>query len=279
MSATGQTLHTPQAGAVKVDGGSLTVEGSIFHDNSVVNSSFPSVRRNIHCVSGELTMETLSGETGQRISFRVDQKDSAEDSETCWETADSVWSLAGSVRVEREIENRNRQIDRNLLATANIQNWNETSLELILNESSLSNTLSVEHEWRLRLIFGDGVAGTEWITVERQSRAAEKKAQTTQAMKVLLPIVISVIAALALFTIIVCVLAGPRRGESGCRRVDEHDGRQILQQLPAEHSERVKTGGASFTGTVALGKKEDEKLEEEPHTTAQFLCEAMRCDG
>ncbi|KAK2942125.1 hypothetical protein BLNAU_22968 [Blattamonas nauphoetae] len=320
-------------GAVKVDGGSLTVEGSIFHDNSVVNSSFPSVRRNIHCVSGELTMETLSGGDGTKdfpsawikveegcefSSLIVDAHaplfiptllPSLSKVETNKKTAQKTVKLAGkllipcglSLEVFEWNEKSKTETDKSTeisLATANIQNWNETSLELILNESSLSNTLSVEHEWRLRLIFGDGVAGTEWITV-KQSRAAEKKAQTTQAMKVLLPIVISVIAALALFTIIVCVLCCRRKAKQS------EEKQNLLTQQELDHVEvkvdveesmnmmadrfsnnfqpntlsESKLEGASFTGTVALGKKEDEKLEEEPHTTAQFLCEAMRCDG
>ncbi|KAK2942117.1 hypothetical protein BLNAU_22960 [Blattamonas nauphoetae] len=325
------THHTQ--GAVKVDGGSLTVEGSIFHDNAVVNSSFPSVRRNIHCVSGELTMETLSGGDGTKdfpsawikveegcefSSLIVDAHaplfvptllPSLSKVETNKKTAQKTVKLAGkllipcglSLEVFEWNERSKTETDKSTeisLATANIQNWNETSLELILNESSLSNTLSVEHEWQLRLVFGDGVAETEWITV-KQSRAAEKKAQTTEAMKVLLPIVISVIAALALFTIIVCVLCCRRKAKQSEEKqnllnqqeldhvevkVDVEESMNMMvdrfsNNFPPKTLSESKLENAGFTGNANLTKKEDEEGEEEPHKTAQFLCEAMKCDG
>ncbi|KAK2940114.1 hypothetical protein BLNAU_24976 [Blattamonas nauphoetae] len=181
MSATGQTR------AVKVDGGSLTVEGSIFHDNSVVNSSFPSVRRNIHCVSGETYDGNTEWGDGTKdfpsAWIKVEEGCQFSKVETKQEDSAKTVKLAGkllipcglSLEVFEWNEKSKTETDKSTeisLATANIQNWNETSLELILNESSLSNTLNVEHEWRLRLVFGDGVAGTEWITV-KQSRAAE----------------------------------------------------------------------------------------------------------
>ncbi|KAK2957899.1 hypothetical protein BLNAU_7075 [Blattamonas nauphoetae] len=322
-----------QIGAVEMDGGSLTIDGSIFHDNAVDNSSFPSVRRNIHCLAGRLTMETLSGGDGQLAgssawiaveegcqfsSLIVDAHaplfiptllPSLSKVETNKKTAQKTVKLAGkllipcglSLEVFEWNEKSKTATDKSTeisLVTANIQNWNETSLELILNESSLSNTLNVEHEWRLRLVFGDGVAGVEWITL-KQSRAAEKKAQTTQAMKVLLPIVISVIAALALFTIIVCVVCCRRKAKQSEEKqnllnqqeldhvevkVDVEESMNMMadrfsNNFPPKTLSESKLEGAGFTGNVELTKKEDEEGEEEPHTTAKFLCEAMRCDG
>ncbi|KAK2946541.1 hypothetical protein BLNAU_18517 [Blattamonas nauphoetae] len=52
------------SGGIWMDGGSMKVEASTFHDNFVSNSSFPSVRRNIHCSNGVLNIESLSGGDG-----------------------------------------------------------------------------------------------------------------------------------------------------------------------------------------------------------------------
>ncbi|KAK2942115.1 hypothetical protein BLNAU_22987 [Blattamonas nauphoetae] len=234
-------------GAVEMDGGSLRVEASTFHDNAVDNSSFPSVRRNIHCLTGQLTVETLSGGDGTKdfpsAWINVEEEchfsspivdphtplfipallPSLSKVETNKKTSQTVVKLAGKLLIPCGLSldvfewNEKSQIatDKSTevsLATANIQNWNEASLELTLNESSLSKTLKIEHEWRLRLVFGNGVSGTEWITVKK-SRAAEKKAHATEAMKVLLPIVISLIVALVLFIVIVCVIYHRRKGK------------------------------------------------------------------
>ncbi|KAK2947169.1 hypothetical protein BLNAU_17874 [Blattamonas nauphoetae] len=78
-------------GAVEMDGGSLRVEASTFHDNAVDNSSFPSVRRNIHCLTGQLThYSSLS-------KVETNKKTSQNSCETCWETADSMWAVIGCV--------------------------------------------------------------------------------------------------------------------------------------------------------------------------------------
>ncbi|KAK2940168.1 hypothetical protein BLNAU_24923 [Blattamonas nauphoetae] len=137
-------------GAVEMDGGSLRVEASTFHDNAVDNSSFPSVRRNIHCLTGQLTVETLSGEMGQRISPSATTP-SLSKVETNKKTSQTVVKLAGKLLIPCGLSldvfewNEKSQIatDKSTevsLATANIQNWNEASLELTLNESSLQNT-------------------------------------------------------------------------------------------------------------------------------------------
>ncbi|KAK2958988.1 hypothetical protein BLNAU_6004 [Blattamonas nauphoetae] len=320
-----------QSGAVRMDGGSLRVLGGIFSDNSASNTSFPSVRRNIHCSRGQLNVESLGGGDGSKdfpsawitagedcqfsssivdtqsplfIPTLLPSKSSVTtDSKTKFITADISGTLLIPCDLSLEVfewnDTSHSETGKTAEISANVQKWNETAVVVVLNESSLSQSLSAIHEWRLRLIFGVGVRGSESLTV-KVSRAAERKAQAAKAMKVLLPIVIAVFVALVLFFVVVCVLCRRRKGKKSEEKenllsrqeldvvemkvdVDGSLNMMIDQQsnnFPSDTLHNSKAGIAGFTGEVGKeGTKKVEENEKEEIPTVQFLCEAMRCDG
>ncbi|KAK2948410.1 hypothetical protein BLNAU_16665 [Blattamonas nauphoetae] len=225
-----------ESGGIWMDGGSLKVEGGIFHDNFVSNSSFPSVRRNIHCSNGELNIESLSGGDGQLpgtsgwisvgeschfsssvvdvrsplfiASLNGSKSKVSKNSKTKTFTAELVGSLLIPCGLWVEVFEWNEKTKSETgkvevdLSKASIEKWNETRLTLRLSEDTLRKSLDAEQEWRLRVMCGSGVGGEDWVRV-KMSVVAERKAQAVESLKWVIPVAAGIMAAIIVVLIVI----------------------------------------------------------------------------
>ncbi|KAK2956321.1 hypothetical protein BLNAU_8688 [Blattamonas nauphoetae] len=228
------------SGGIWMDGGSMKVEASTFHDNFVSNSSFPSVRRNIHCSNGVLNIESLSGGDGQLPgmsgwisvgdgchfsssvvdirsplfipSLNRSKSTISRNSKTKTFTAALVGSLLIPCGLWIEVfewdEKTKRETGKSVevdLSPTSIENWNETSLTLKLNEDTLKKSLEMEQEWRLRVMSGSGIGGDDWVRL-KMSVVAERKAQAVESLKWVIPVAAGIIAAMVVILIVIVCL-------------------------------------------------------------------------
>ncbi|KAK2944561.1 hypothetical protein BLNAU_20515 [Blattamonas nauphoetae] len=176
------------SGAVWMEGGTLTVETSAFHDNSPHDALFPSARRNIDCSSGgRMMIGSLSGGDGTPTSPSpwISQNDcsleglesirsaplfiptlSSSESSSEFSKQNKTFSMwiVGSTLIQcglclevfeivsskSEKVGRAKSFDLSLEST----DWkNETHISVSISSSSLSS-LDSSLEWRGRLLFG-----------------------------------------------------------------------------------------------------------------------------
>ncbi|KAK2955784.1 putative Protein tyrosine kinase [Blattamonas nauphoetae] len=223
-------------GAVAVSGGSLTIDGASFQDNSAQNTSFPSVRRNVRCSNAQVNVTTLhAGDgaiPGSSSWFYAEEGCSVVSSvinplspffiPTLNKTETKVSynkksgqftvSIAGLLLIPCGLELEVFEFDdktKRETGTKKIvdfsettpSKWTETALTVVLTESSLTKSINSTFEWRARLNYGNAIATTEYITL-KQSAASERKSFAQQSMKIIIPIAASVAALLVLLLLI-----------------------------------------------------------------------------
>ncbi|KAK2961102.1 hypothetical protein BLNAU_3870 [Blattamonas nauphoetae] len=235
-------FHELPQGALNMKGGTITIDSSVFRDNTPNHEMFPSARRNIVC-SGEreVRIGTLSSGDGthdtpsawmslgycQLKSKSVDETkllfiptlDSNKTTSTFTNQTYDV-SFFGSVLMpcglglevvewdeKEKVEKRSTTIE---LAGLNSSEWSETSVNLKLNRSSIKD---IDHslEIRARLAFGLNQSTANHILL-KISDATAKKAQTLERTKKtlfwLIPVIASVVV---LFLVLIIVMICRRR--------------------------------------------------------------------
>ncbi|KAK2941339.1 hypothetical protein BLNAU_23745 [Blattamonas nauphoetae] len=284
------------SGGIWMDGGSMKVEASTFHDNFVSNSSFPSVRRNIHCSNGVLNIESLSGGDGGTElsksawisvgdgchfsssvvdvhsphfipSLNRSKSTISRNSKTQTFTAGLVGSLLIPCGLWVEVfewnEKTKAETGRSVevdLSTTSIEKWNETSLTLKLNEDTLKESLEMEQEWRLRVMSGSGIGGDDWVRL-KMSVVAERKAQAVESLKWVIPVAAGIIAAMIVILIVIVCCRRKRKTKQsekeGLLADQELDG--VDEKLFVDDSVNImgdRTGNHLHSSTLIESREE-----------------------
>ncbi|KAK2951686.1 hypothetical protein BLNAU_13425 [Blattamonas nauphoetae] len=234
------TFSNLPLGATSQKGGNLSIETSAFHDNSPVDSFFPSARRNIHCEGmGQLTIGSLNGGDGLLAdsSGWIDVGDCSlsgmesllpsplfvptlsSDSTCSLNKKDKSFSISivGTTLIpcglslevyeitKKGKEGRNTPFD---LSQSSTLSFTDEKITLSLPQSSFSS-FEPSLEWRGRLIYGNGVHTNTSFTIQMNS--SDKFSQLSKDnMRWWLPLII-VLSSLALLIIFIVVLCWRRR--------------------------------------------------------------------
>ncbi|KAK2944715.1 hypothetical protein BLNAU_20351 [Blattamonas nauphoetae] len=207
-------FHELPQGALNMKGGTITIDSSVFRDNTPNFSSFPSVRRNILCSGeGEVNIGTLSSGDGTQTT----PSPTKTKSKVTKEVYDVI--LAGSVLIpcglgleilewdESKKTYRNSEIVD--LAGLNTSEWIETSVSFKLNRKDIK-IVDQSFELHARLAFGQEQS-TDNHFVLKISDAAARKAQSLEQAKNTLPWLIPVIVATVLLLLLIIIFLICRR--------------------------------------------------------------------
>ncbi|KAK2942603.1 hypothetical protein BLNAU_22478 [Blattamonas nauphoetae] len=242
-SVTSSTFSGLSLGAINIEGGNLTIETSVFHDNSPNHSSFPSARRNIHCSDeGQVTIGSLHGGDGtvdhpsawiSAIDCEVGGADAKQASPHFIPTLSSkstssfnkknktfTLEMTGTTLIpcglflevfevtKEKTEGNTEEAKLDLDTTTS---FTETSISITLSQSSLSS-LDPSLEWRGRLIFGENERSTESFVV--QASSVERLSQSVKDnMKWWLPV--AIVLGISFILLIVIVLLCCQRKKNG----------------------------------------------------------------
>ncbi|KAK2954928.1 hypothetical protein BLNAU_10067 [Blattamonas nauphoetae] len=314
-------------GAVRMKNGSLTIETSSFHDNTPLSSSFPSLRRNIVCSDGgTIEVGSLSGGDGHLAgsSTWIQIDDCAVTSTvvnpkasffipTLNENETSVGKKTNSFEVKivgeqmvgcglgltisewDEKTNKTQNSTTLDILSLNPSTFTEASIALTLSRSTLTSKLNETFEWRVRLSFGQNQTTDEWFVLKK-SLAGEKKAQSLeQAKKVLpwlLPVVIVAALAIVAIVLILCCLAR-RKNQNGDTSEMEDDENEVEEKeedmngvsrsvLNKAGTDRiVQHNMPTSINSAQLGHTGNEEVEQETTLLPGLmeLREGLRCDG
>ncbi|KAK2961671.1 hypothetical protein BLNAU_3469 [Blattamonas nauphoetae] len=238
-------------GAIAVNGSLLSLFNTVFIANSANDQMFPSISRNIRCLSGAVEIEN-------------EQRDN-EESESLWISTDDCVVKKGSELVAsglfvpkldvgktKSVSNKNKSVSIDLVGSMLIPcnlfllisevgsssssdglrieltpskfGWkNESSISVLLSSSELDK-LNRTFGWNGTLVFGDGWT-TDWFVV-KVSESDERKALMKQAMKWMIPLIAGCVVALLVIIIVVVLL---RRRSSKAKEKDS-----LLKQQQAE---------------------------------------------
>ncbi|KAK2943546.1 hypothetical protein BLNAU_21533 [Blattamonas nauphoetae] len=275
-------------GAIQMKGGQLSVEGSIFHDNTPWNVEFESVRHNIHCSdSGKVSIGSVGGGDGssdiRRHSWIGAEECSVEGEGVKEESPFFIPSLDVS-KSEVKLNKEKTKYSFDLVGTTLIpcglflevfeksgkngangpfvreltqsttESFSETNIkvEVVVKEISLS--ISAESEWHARLLFGQG-AHTDSFQVKR-SAADDRKAQTRKTMSWLIPVICASVALLLFIIILVVLLRRRRQKNDTAANTSKHE---ELDALPLDKIEDIVDYSLPNSSIVAV-----------PDTDAQF---------
>ncbi|KAK2959572.1 putative large repetitive protein [Blattamonas nauphoetae] len=258
-------FHELPQGALNMKSGRITIDDSIFRDNTPNHDLFPSARRNILCSDeGEVRIGKLRSGDGTEDglspwmalddchlnSTSVDAKkalfiptlDSSKTKSKHTSKSYDV-SIVGSVLMpcglglevvewdERaKVEKRSTTIE---LAGLNSSEWTDTSVNFTLNLSSIKD---VDHtqEIRARLSFGHNQSTSNHMVL-KISDATEKKAltleQTKKALVWLIPVIVAVVA---FFLILTIVLLCRRKRQQKDDRENLLKNRELDQHEPID---------------------------------------------
>ncbi|KAK2958231.1 hypothetical protein BLNAU_6718 [Blattamonas nauphoetae] len=257
-------FHELPQGALTIQGGTITIDSSVFRDNTPNHELFPSARRNILCSGeGEVRIGTLSSGDGTpsapsawmalgdchlnstsvdgtKLLF-IPTLDSTKTKSKSTSKSYEV-SLVGSVLMpcglglevvewdeKAKVEKRSTTIE---LAGLNSSEWSETSVNLILNRSSITD---IDHSLELhaKLSFGQNQR-TDNHFVLKISDASEKKALTLEQTKKALVWLIPVIVAVVTFIIIVIIVLICRK-----QRQQKDDRENLLKNRELDQQEPI----------------------------------------
>ncbi|KAK2944705.1 hypothetical protein BLNAU_20398 [Blattamonas nauphoetae] len=222
--------HLPQ-GALHVNGSVVSLFNTVFIANSANDATFPSMSRNMRCLSGEVEIEN--------------EKSGNEESESLWISSEDCVVKKGSgvtvaglfvpwldVSLTRSVMHKNKSVSIDLVGsmlipcslfllicevgsssslegfrvelTPTLFGWtNESSISVSLSSSELAQ-LNPKFGWNGTLVFGDGFQ-TSWFVV-KASESDERKALMKQAMKWMIPLIAGCVVALLVILIVVVIL-------------------------------------------------------------------------
>ncbi|KAK2963866.1 hypothetical protein BLNAU_943 [Blattamonas nauphoetae] len=244
------------AGAINMKGGNLTLTSSSFSDNSPPDSSFTSIRRNIHCSGqGEIDLQILPtvGDGSKEYpsawmsleECMLSGKDAPTDAPlfvpTLSKSSQSILDKkAGHFNVQIEgktlipcelflevfevSKDKSEGKSTNFeLSQSSSTSFTETSIAFKLPLSKLAS-LDPNLEWRGRLVFGSDQITSESFVIQQNSQ--ERMSQSVKDnMKWWLPLVIVIAASaiLILFIIVLCCRRRNSKKEEGKKAKEEMD--------------------------------------------------------
>ncbi|KAK2957905.1 hypothetical protein BLNAU_7081 [Blattamonas nauphoetae] len=277
-------LSNLSQGAINMNGGSLTIEGGIFHDNIPAISSFPT-RRNIHCSeNGSIEVGSLNGGDGMEtpsawISVNdcsLTAKDAISHSPFFIPTLSTNSSsnldkkaksfsvvIRGSTLIpcglslevfevnKNESEGEQKELELNLNTTSS---FSETEIALSIALSSLSS-LSQSLEWRGRLRFGKNLGSSESFLIQKSS--SDRLSQSFQEnMKWWLPV--AIVAGLGLLGLIVIVLLCCRRRKEKEQKSQTSTAEELVYQDDIEKMDVVEDHD-TLRGSIVASSAENVK--------------------
>ncbi|KAK2949956.1 hypothetical protein BLNAU_15098 [Blattamonas nauphoetae] len=231
---TSTQLRRLSQGAINIEGGSLTIETSAFHDNSPSSSSFPSLRRNIRCSEGgKIAVGSLNGGDGKgdhphlwmshedcelngddvnvNTPFFIPTLSSSSTSKLNKEKTGFEVTIEGTTLIpcslflevfEKQKDGKEGKMVRIPLSEDSTELFNETRIEMSLPLSSMSE-LNKDLEWCGRLWFGLNETTTSFVI---QKSSVERLAQAVREnMKWMIPLLVSLVCLLLLIVIVVFV--------------------------------------------------------------------------
>ncbi|KAK2963829.1 hypothetical protein BLNAU_1398 [Blattamonas nauphoetae] len=225
-------------GGIIQRGGSLSLINTTFAENSPSLSRFPSVRHNVMCSeNGTISLsldesqkkdlwiggnecEIKNGTESHFSPFFIPTLDSSNSkSELNKKNKTFSITLAGSTLIPCDLflevfEEKGSHANSSLvslpLAESSTQSFNETLITLEVNQSTLEKELNGSLEWNGRLSFGKGVRSGNHFLI-KMSQSDEKKAQTSKAVSIIIPVAASLLALVLLVLVVVLVLCRHRR--------------------------------------------------------------------
>ncbi|KAK2943853.1 hypothetical protein BLNAU_21244 [Blattamonas nauphoetae] len=257
-----------QLGVISTIGGELTLSSCTFLDNSPSNAYFPSLRRNVMCSDGKVSIEAVGGgdglssphhwistnncsveKEGQILpapffvpTLSLTQSKSKLDKKTrqyeivlkgktlipCGLSLEVFERIALSKTQFSEGENILVELD----PTA-VTSWKEDTIELSLLQSSL-DSLNTKHDLHCRVLFGtNGKTDSFSLTGLKKNMS-----QAGRVVSVVVPIVCSVV-----------LLLQPRT------KVYGHPAPRRTGDLSTERNQSVLTGGTDYTGHISSSRK------------------------
>ncbi|KAK2944871.1 hypothetical protein BLNAU_20214 [Blattamonas nauphoetae] len=228
-----------QQGAVSLVGGDLTLTGCIFHDNTPSNIDFPSLRRNLFCSDGKVSIEAVGGGDGlvsphhwiSTHNCSVEKEDSILPTPFFIPTLSSAQSTSKFDRKAKtyeivlkgetfipcglslEVFERKTLSESEFsesghifvkLDPSEVKSWKEDTIELSLRQSSLA-LLNTTHDLHCRVLFGEsGKTDSFSLTGVKGNMS-----QAGRVVSIVVPIVCSVVLLLILLVVVLVL---------GCRR-------------------------------------------------------------
>ncbi|KAK2948631.1 hypothetical protein BLNAU_16450 [Blattamonas nauphoetae] len=229
-----------QHGAVSMVGGELTLTSCTFIDNSPSNAAFPSLRRNVLCSDGKVSIETVGGGDGHSSPHHwistnncsVEKEDTIHPAPFFFPTLSATKSTSNFDRkVEKydivmkgdafipcglsldvfervklsKTEFKEGEHILMELDPSEATSWKEDTIELSLHQSSLAS-LNKKHDLHCRVLFGEnGKTDSYSLT-----RLKGNMSQAGRVVSIVLPIVCAALLFIILL-VIVLVLSKRRR--------------------------------------------------------------------
>ncbi|KAK2957912.1 hypothetical protein BLNAU_7088 [Blattamonas nauphoetae] len=264
-------------GVVNMKGGSFKVEASLFRDNTPLNSSFHSLRRNVFCSdNGTINVGSMAegdgydGSSGWFSTFGCSVTGLAALVVSPFFTPSLSTSSTSSFNKKKElfeIETKGSTLipcglilevfemtkdkkegisTRHSLNRDTTTSFTETSIKLSLPSSSLSS-LKPDLEWRGRLMFGEDQR-TDTTFMIQQSRMDKLSQSVKDNMKWWLPLVIVVAAALLALILLIVVCIWRRK-----KNVKKEDSAPLItaQEMEVEKFEVMDDDGDGQTAHVS----------------------------
>ncbi|KAK2954210.1 hypothetical protein BLNAU_10865 [Blattamonas nauphoetae] len=257
LNVTNNQFFNISQGVIRMKGGKVKIEGSIFRDNIPSNSSFPSARRNIACSDeGKIHIGSLAAGDGtilhpsawissEGCSIESTEMNAASplfiptlssDSTSKLDKKTKSFSLTieGTILIPCslflkvvEVGKDGIEVNSTLipLTIDSATSFTETKIVVTLPSLSL-NSLDDSLEWRGRLVFGENETTTDSFLILQSS--SDRLAQSMKDnMKWWIPLVVIVSCAL-LALILIVVLLMRRRNKNKAEKGENDGERQEL---------------------------------------------------
>ncbi|KAK2956310.1 hypothetical protein BLNAU_8677 [Blattamonas nauphoetae] len=280
------TLFNLHQGAINMKNGKLTIDTSVFSDNTPNPDLASAARRNIRCSGeGSVDIKTLSGGDGTSTdpspwvsaseckltglasivshplfvpSLESGSKSSFNKSSTSFTvviTGSSLFPCDLSLEVfevqKNKAEGKSQLVD---LTAESTTSFTESTITLSLSQSQLD--LEASLEWRGRLVFGNGARTNSSFVI--QQNTADRFAQSVKDnMKWWIPLVVALSAALIVFIfVVVCCLRRQSKKKKDDKLLDPKTSE--MDGLPPEKIEIVEDWKSNLPHDSLLGAVQSE---------------------
>ncbi|KAK2958977.1 hypothetical protein BLNAU_5993 [Blattamonas nauphoetae] len=253
------TMKNVVQGGVVQKGGELTISSGIFSNNGPTHSVFPSARQNVHCEEeGNLTIDKSSVEDTASMWIDVGDCDftgtssilasplfvpslNANESKSAVSKTDKTITLTlkGEMLIpcglSLEVFEWNKAKDEKgkseivELSTDKTTKWTETEIVAKLSTETDVTNFSSSLEWRGRLVYGDGVVGSEWMVIS--GSGSGNKAEGGAGSKWWLPVIIVLSCALLISLVITLICCRRRQKTKLLLSNQELEGQQMDEMM------------------------------------------------
>ncbi|KAK2955638.1 hypothetical protein BLNAU_9328 [Blattamonas nauphoetae] len=257
LNVTNNQFFNISQGAMRMKGGQLNIQGSIFCDNIPSNSSFPSARRNIACCEGGTVQigSVKAGDGFQKSSAWISSEGcSIESTEVNADAPLFIPTLSSdsTSKLDKKTKSLTLTIEGTILIPCllllevfemgkdgtevnstqipltvdSATSFTETKIVVTLPSSSLKS-LDESLEWRGRLVFGENQKSIDSFLIQQNSSGRFSQA-VKDNMKWWIPLVI--VLACALLALILIVVLLRRRNKNKAEQDQNSGDQQELDQ-------------------------------------------------